>query len=147
MVAIINEKMVLDEMYSLFPTKGKCLELLAKARWGDFPICPRCTASSYTPMPRENRYHCNMCRTSFSVTERSPFHKTRIDLQKWFFAIDRVYNSFRPLSARQLAAELKVNKDTAWRIYREIKRALLDNRDFLDRIHQFIIAERTNDER
>lgn len=119
------------------------MDLLVAARWGKVPICPRCTASNFTPIPNENRYHCNMCRTSFSVTERSIFHKTRIDLQKWFYAIDRVYNSYRQISARQFASELEVNKNTAWRIYHKIKRALLEEREFLDRVHDLIMTRGT----
>jgi hypothetical protein len=42
------------------------------------------------------------------VTVRTLFHKTKVDFQKWFFAIIK-----NDLTARQLAFEISVTKDTA----------------------------------
>lgn len=62
-------------------------------------------------MPREQRYHCNNCRSSYSVTAKTIFHKTKVDLQKWFLAIPLILNE--NISARQLAKTLSITKDTA----------------------------------
>jgi transposase-like protein len=73
-------------------------------------------------MPKELRYHCNVCKCSFSVTVRTVFHKTKVDLQKWFFAIKQ-----SDLSVRKLAAEINVDKNTANFIQSRIKVALESN--------------------
>lgn len=39
------------------------------------------------------------------------FHKTKVDLQKWFFAIPLILKE--NISARQLAKTIEVTKDTA----------------------------------
>ena len=84
-------------------------------------------------MPKEHRYHCNMCHSSYSVTVRTPFHKTKVDLQKWFMAIPKVI--ICRISARQLARDIIVTKDTACFMVNRIKVAQLERPDI---INQFL---------
>jgi len=58
------------------------------------------------------------------VTVGTIFHKTRLPLQKWFLAITLILNAKKGIAARQLARDLKVNKDTAWRISMKIREAM-----------------------
>jgi transposase-like protein len=85
-------------------------------------------------MPKQQRYHCNNCNTSFSVTTRTIFHKTHIDLQKWFLAISLVLNAKKGMSARQLGRDLEVNRNTAWFMGMRIRKAMFDNRELLQGI-------------
>jgi len=84
-------------------------------------------------MPKESRYHCNNCMTSFSVTVGTIFHKTHLPLQKWLLAVSLILNAKKGVSSRQLSRDLKVNKDTAWRISMKIREAMLQkwHRDLL----------------
>jgi hypothetical protein len=61
------------------------------------------------------------------------FHKTRLPLQKWFLALMLILNTKKDIAARQLARDLKVNKDTAWRISIKIREAMMerDQRELL----------------
>lgn len=72
----------------------------------------------------QHRHHCNNCNTSFSATVGTIFHHTHLDLQKWFLGIGLILNAKKEISARQLAQDLEVNKDTAWRIRRKISEAM-----------------------
>lgn len=112
------------KIYELFPTNNDCVAHIEKVKWGDTPTCPYCKSSNQTPMKRENRYHCNNCNTSFSVTVGTIFHHTHLPLQKWFVAISLVINAKKGLSARQLGRDLNVNKDTAWRLAMKIRDAM-----------------------
>ncbi len=47
-------------------------------------------------------------------------------LQKWFLAITLMLNAKKGLSALQLARYLKVNKNTAWRISMQIRKAMME---------------------
>jgi hypothetical protein len=76
-------------------------------------------------MPKESRYHCNNCFTSFSVTVGTIFHHTHLQIQKWLLAVSLVLNAKKGISARQLSRDLEVNKDTAWRIAMQIRKAML----------------------
>jgi len=108
--------MKLSEIYNKYPTQKICIEQLENLIWADYPRCPHCGYQKYTPLRNENRYHCNICNVAFSVTVRTMFHKTRVDLQKWFYVIDQLLNTDRKITDRGLAGEINVTKDTAWRM-------------------------------
>ena len=108
------------------------IEYLEKLRWKDKPKCPYCKSDNATPMPKEKRHHCNNCNTSYSVTVGTIFHKTKLDFQKWFLAITLIINAKKGISARQLARNLKVNKNTAWYMGMRIRRAMIEQRELMN---------------
>jgi len=112
------------KIYELFPAEKDCLAHLENVRWHGKPQCTYCQSSNVTPMPKESRYHCNNCNTTFSVTVGTIFHHTHLHLQKWFLAISIVLNAKKGISARQLARDLQVNKDTAWRMGMKVRQAM-----------------------
>ncbi len=107
-----------------YPTQEDCIAHLEAVRWGGKPRCPYCSSDRSTPMNGEGRHHCNTCNTSFSVTVGTIFHHTHLPLQKWFLAIALILNSEESISARQLARHLGVNKNTAWRMAMQIRKAM-----------------------
>lgn len=121
------------EIFERFPTHTDCIEYLEKIRWNGAPKCPYCQSFNATPAPKERRYHCNNCKTSFSVTVQTIFHHTHLSLQKWFLAIMLILNAKKGISSRQLSRDLKVNKNTAWRICMQIRKAMCERwqRDLL----------------
>lgn len=112
------------EIFRRFPTQDACLDYIERVRWEGEPNCPYCGATHTTPARNERRHHCNTCNTSFSVTVGTIFHKTRLPLQKWFLALSLILNAKKGISARQLARDIEVNKDTAWRISMKIREAM-----------------------
>jgi len=124
----------LSDVYERFPTELDCVRHLEEIRWKNNPICPYCSESKrITALPNEGRHHCNTCNTTFSVTVRTVFHRTRLPLQKWFLAVVLILDSRRGVSARQLATSLNVNKNTAWYLSTRIGEGMLDSsqRDLL----------------
>ena len=113
-------------IYKRFPTQEDCLEYLKQVRWKGQPTCPYCQSKNSSPMPKEFRHHCNDCNTSYSVTVRTIFHKTHLDFQKWFLAISLILNAKKGISARQLALDLEVNKNTAWYMAMRIRKAMCE---------------------
>lgn len=112
------------QIYKRFPTQDDCIDYLEQVRWGEKPICPYCKSNNSTPEKKGRRHHCNNCNTSYSVTVGTIFHRTHLDLQKWFLAISLILNAKKGISARQLSRDLEVNKDTAWRISMKIREAM-----------------------
>ena len=110
------------EIFERFPAQKDCIAHLEKARWGDIPRCPYCQ-SDRTGRHRDRR-RCYACLTSFSVTVGTIFHHTHLPLQKWFLAIILMMNAKKGVSALQLSRDLKVNKNTAWRISMQIRKAM-----------------------
>jgi len=122
------------QIYKQFPSHKSCIKHLEKIRWNNIAKCPYCNSTNSTPVPQELRYHCNTCNTSFSVTVGTVFHKTKLDLQQWFLAISLVLNAKKGISARQLARDIDVTKDTAWYMLMRLRKALTEYGDLLEGI-------------
>jgi len=116
--------MNITTIFETFPTQESCIEHLEKVRWSGKPSCPYCRSQNTTPMVNEKRHHCNNCNTSFSVTVRTIFHHTHLPLQKWFLAVSLILNAKKGISSRQLARDLGVHRNTAWRISMQIRNAM-----------------------
>lgn len=116
-------------IYNTFPDQDACIDHLEKARWKGIPQCKYCKSTNSTKMEAERRYHCNGCKCSFSVTTGTIFHHTHLPLQKWFLAISLILNAKKGISARQLARDLDINKNTAWRISMQIRKAMSQSKD------------------
>lgn len=110
-----------------------CLDLLETLRWNGEPICPYCESVRVTPVPAERRHRCNNCNTAFSVTVGTIFHRTHLPLPKWFAAILLILDARKPISARRLARQLDIDKNTAWRLNTRVHMAMLEpsQRDLL----------------
>jgi transposase-like protein len=115
------------QVYKRFPKHSDCIHHLERVRWPDGPRCPYCKSERVTLLPAELRHHCNGCNTSFSVTVQTIFHNSKLDLQKWFLAVALILNAKKGLSARQLARDIEVNKNTAWYMGMRIRKALEDD--------------------
>lgn len=111
-------------IFERFPSQESCIKHLEQARWNGTPQCPYCEAENNTLRTSEMRYWCNNCQRSFSVTVRTIFHHTHLPLQKWFLAIMLMLNAKKGLSALQLSRDLNVNKNTAWRVAMQIRKAM-----------------------
>ena len=122
------------QVYKQFPTHQDCIKHLENVRWNNTPICPYCKSTKQTPVTKESRYHCNGCNTTYSVTVGTIFHKTHLDIQKWFLAISLVLNAKKGYSARQLGRDIEVTKDTAWRMFMQIRKAFLEQSELLEGI-------------
>ena len=110
------------QVFEKFPTQKDCITYLEQVRWKGTPACPYCS-STHTTI-NEHRHHCYACKTSFSVTVGTIFHHTHLHLQKWFLALTLILNAKKGYSALQLSRDLKVNKNTAWRIAMQIRKAM-----------------------
>ena len=118
-------------IFNIYKTQTKCVKHLEKVRWNNKPICPYCSSDRITKRSKEeiqsHRHHCGACNKSFSVTVGTIYHDTKIPLQKWFLATAIILNAKKGISARELARQIKVNKDTAWRMEMKIREAMKDD--------------------
>ena len=113
------------QIFQRFPTQESCIKHLEKARWEGKPTCPYCRSTNTAT--HLARHRCYNCKTSFSVTVGTIFHHTHLPLQKWFLAIALMLNAKKSLSALQLSRDLEVNKNTAWRIAMQIRKAMRES--------------------
>lgn len=122
----------------MLDTQEECIALLEQLRWGRRPRCPYCDSTNAAPLKQERRYHCNDCFTSYSVTVGTLFHRTHVELPKWFQAL-RIFRSRKGrVSVRQLANEIGVNKNTASYILFRIRKADTEESVFLIQLYKVI---------
>ena len=126
--------MSIIQVFQQFPTQESCIEHLEKVRWGKKPKCPYCKSENTTR--NDGRHYCYNCKTSFSVTVRTIFHKTHLPLQKWFWAITLILKTKKGISTLQLSRDIEVNKNTAWRIVMKTNEAMKqdENKELLQSI-------------
>lgn len=113
---------------------NECLDALEQIRWSGIPKCPYCKSTNSTAYKNEKRYHCNDCYTSYSVTVGTIFHKTRVDLRKWFLAIALVIDSSQSIGVRKLARTVDVDKNTAMNMIKRIEQCTEEERIMLKHI-------------
>ncbi len=118
-------------IFENFPTQESCVKHIEQIRWDGKPSCPYCKSFKQTPLKKESRYHCNNCKTSFSVTVNTIFHHTHLPLQKWFLAISLIVNAKKGVSSRQLARDINVNHKTAWSMQMRIRKAMTEYGELL----------------
>ena len=122
----------------MLETHEECLDYLEEIRWHGTPICPYCGSTKASTYKNEHRYRCNACFTSYSVTVKTIFHKTHVDLQKWFQAILLLCKLNPDISVRKLAKELKVSRAAASHMTKQIRDAPADQVEMLRAIvHDF----------
>lgn len=122
------------EIYEKFPTQEICIEHLEQVRWQGQPKCVYCGSdktSRQKEKNRQSRWQCSKCKKSFSVTVDTIFHKTHIDLQKWFLLIALMLNAKKSLSACQAARDLGMNRPTVWRMMHRIRKVMDSQSDLL----------------
>jgi transposase-like protein len=112
----------LIEFYNEFATEEKCQDFLAKQRWGDEIICPKCgTVGIKAYKLTSGRLKCAECRSPFTVRMGSVFEDSKLPLQKWFFAIYLCTSLKKGVSSIQLSKYLGVTQKTAWFMLQRIR--------------------------
>jgi len=95
---------------------------LAKQRWGDEIICPKCgTVGIKAYKLASGRLKCAECRSPFTVRMGSVFEDSKLPLQKWFFAIYLCTSLKKGVSSIQLSKYLGVTQKTAWFMLQRIR--------------------------
>jgi len=98
------------------------LQKIKNLRWGGEIYCYRCGGRRISLIPSEERFHCNVCFSSFGVLSGTVFHNTRLPISKWVEAIEILSSpNGHKISSRKLAKRINVNKDTANRMINKIR--------------------------
>lgn len=125
------------EVYKRWPTREACIGHLESVRWPDGALCPYCGAervSHNRDASREataERWKCQRCKRSFSVTVGTIFHNTHVDLQRWFLLISLMLLVKKGLSAMQAARDLDMRRPTVWSMMHRVRKALADDGELL----------------
>jgi len=111
-----------------YGTDRKCRLYLEKLRWGKTVKCTKCTSTNIVKLKKEvGRYHCNVCKTTFSVITDTIFEYTGLPLSKWFVLTGLMLNAKMGISAKELQRNTGVTYKTAWYSAMRIRCAMIDH--------------------
>lgn len=109
-----------------FSTKQKAIEFFEQVRWQGQVSCVYCQSDKVCKHKdsRQNRWQCWNCKKSFSVTQGTIFHDTRLPLNKWFMLMALMLNAKKGLSSCQAARDLGMRQPTVWSMMHRIRKAM-----------------------
>ena len=110
-----------------FLTEQACWDYLVKMRWPDGVKCSRCTAESEVDFIQTRKvFECRHCHKQISVMAGTAFHKSRVPLRKWFWAIFLMATSKKGVSMLYLRNQLGLGSyRTAWLMGHKIRQAMV----------------------
>lgn len=118
------DEMSLLDFPKRFPDEGSCWEFLVRMRWPQGRPCPTCGRGMGLVKTR-SLFQCNPCHKQVSATAGTIFHKSRISLRKWFWAIYLMATSNKGVSMLYLQKHLSIKSYRAvWMMGHKIRHAM-----------------------
>jgi len=114
------------EWQKRYGTEKACASMLAKYRWPNGFICPKCGHDSSYYIASRKVYQCCRCRNQVSVTAGTLFHSTNLPLVKWFWAVYLMATDKGGISALRLSKQIDVSWRTAKNMLKKIRTAMAD---------------------
>jgi transposase-like protein len=113
-----------------FPTEETCWEYLLKMRWPEGFTCPKCGSKKASFNKTRKVYECYACGKQTSVCAGTAFHKSRIPLLKWYWAIFLMATSKKGVSMLYLQRQLGIKSyRSAWLMGQKIRQAMIHRDD------------------
>ena len=112
------------EAIRYFSDPDVCVEFVAKLRWPDGPVCPRCEGLEHSYLTTRRVWKCKSCKRQFSVKLGTIFEDSPITLDKWLAAIWLIANSKNGVSSHELARSIGVTQKSAWFMLHRIRLAV-----------------------
>jgi transposase-like protein len=97
---------------------------VAKLRWPDGPVCPRCEGREHSYLSTRRLWKCKSCKKQFSVKVGTIFEDSAIPLDKWMAAIWLIANSKNGISSHELGRSIGVTQKSAWFMNHRIRLAM-----------------------
>lgn len=117
-----SKDLAVTTFFSKFPTDEACLEHLMRTRYGVKTKCPKCwEISKFHRAKKSPAYVCQWCGHHIHPMADTPFHKSHMPLQKWFYVLHLFTTTRHGVPAKELQRQLGVTYKTAWRISHQIR--------------------------
>lgn len=112
------------EFLKQFNTEFKCLKFLEKNLWKNGVKCGWCNSKRVS---RKNKkagfFQCKDCRKKFNVRTNTIFHRSKIHLRKWLYAVYLLQTARKGISSLQLSKQIGVTQKTAWFMLHRLRSA------------------------
>ena len=114
----------LIEAIKYFSDLEVATKFVAKLRWPEGPVCPRCGGKEHTYLRTRRLWKCRACKKQFSVKVGTLFEGSPVGLDKWLVTIWMLANSTHEISSYEIHHTVGVTQKTAWSMLRRIKLAV-----------------------
>ena len=112
----------IQDFFAEFPDDDTCLDYLMKLRHGETLDCQKCGKKGrFTRIRKMPAYACPWCGHHIHPMVGTPFHRSHVPLQKWFYAMYLFTTTRHGVPAKELQRQLGVSYPTAFRIAHKIR--------------------------
>lgn len=101
-----------------------CTDYVAKRRWPNGPVCPRCGCTEYSYLTTRRLWKCKGCKKQYSIKLGTIFEDSPLGLDKWLPAMWLVANSKNGISSHELGRALGITQKSAWFMLHRIRLAM-----------------------
>jgi transposase-like protein len=114
----------LIEAIRYFSDLDVATDFVAKLRWPQGPVCPRCGCMEYSYLTTRRIWKCKGCKKQYSVKLGTIFEDSPLGLDKWLPAVWLAANSKNGISSHELGRSLGVTQKSAWFMLHRIRLAM-----------------------
>ena len=112
------------EFLKKFNTEFKCLKFLEKNLWKNGIKCSYCNSKRVSKRNKKTGFfQCKDCRKKFNVRTGTIFHRSKLPLQKWFYAVYLTQTGRKGISSLELSKKLGITQKSAWFMWHRIREA------------------------
>lgn len=101
-----------------------CNDFVARLRWPNGPVCPRCGCTEHSYLSTRRVWKCKGCKKQYSVKVGTIFEGSPLGLDKWLPAVWLAANSKNGISSHELGRALGVTQKSAWFMLHRIRLAM-----------------------
>src|SRR5713101_1906399 len=99
-------------------------DYVARLRWPNGPVCPRCGGLEHSYVTTRRLWKCKACKRQFSVKLGTIFEDSALGLDKWLPAVWLIANSKNGISSHELGRALGTTQKSAWFMLHRIRLAM-----------------------
>ena len=119
-------EMSLLDFQDQFPDDEACYKYFIQMRWSDGFRCPKCSSTKNCLKLTRRIFECYDCKKQTAATAGKIFHKSKIPLRKWFWAIFLISTNKKGVSMLYLQKQLGIkNYRTIWLMGHKIRQAMI----------------------
>jgi hypothetical protein len=121
-----QKSLSLQPFLKQYGSEEQCQQALYRLRWPQGFVCPECGNTTGCALHSCKVYQCHKGNHQTPLAAGTIFHSTKLALTQWFLAIFPLTQRKQGLSALQLARDLGVKYDTAWRMKHKLMQVMLE---------------------
>lgn len=111
----------LQDVALRFGTEDACLEHVMRTRFGHGVPCPKCGGIGFWHRRTTKQFTLDCCGAIISPLAGTLFHRTRLPLRLWFYAMLHFANSHEGVNAGFLERQLGISYLAAFRMAQRIR--------------------------